>query len=85
MPDIRRTAELVQEIASASAEQSLGLGQIEKAIASLDSVVQSNAANADNLAAAVGHLEKDATELEAILAEIGSDETNLALPSPSAA
>ncbi len=74
VPDIRRTAELVQEITSASAEQSLGLGQIEKAIASLDGVVQSNAANADGLASAVERFEKDAIELESILAKVGEDE-----------
>jgi methyl-accepting chemotaxis protein len=42
VPDIRKTAELVQEIAAASAEQSTGAAQVNKAIQQLDQVIQQN-------------------------------------------
>ncbi len=43
VPDIRRTAELVQEIADASEEQSQGAQQVNQAIQQLDQVIQANA------------------------------------------
>ncbi|MEO5339999.1 MAG: methyl-accepting chemotaxis protein [Magnetococcus sp. MYC-9] len=43
VPDIRRTAELVQEIANASAEQNQGAQQVNLAIQELDQVIQGNA------------------------------------------
>lgn len=44
VPNIERTAELVQEISSAMREQSIGIEQINKAVRDLDKVVQQNAA-----------------------------------------
>ena len=43
VPDIQRTADLVQEISVASREQDSGAQQINKAIAQLDMVIQHNA------------------------------------------
>lgn len=43
VPDIQRTADLVQEISVASREQDSGARQINKAIAQLDTVIQHNA------------------------------------------
>ncbi|MGE4553199.1 MAG: methyl-accepting chemotaxis protein, partial [Desulfovibrionaceae bacterium] len=43
VPDIQRTAELVQEISAASAEQNSGASQINRAIQQLDQVIQQNA------------------------------------------
>jgi len=43
VPEIRRTADLVQEISSASNEQDAGASQINSAITQLDQVVQQNA------------------------------------------
>ncbi|WP_193771264.1 methyl-accepting chemotaxis protein [Candidatus Magnetaquicoccus inordinatus] len=43
VPDIQRTAELVQEIADASAEQNQGAQQVNQAIQQLDQVIQANA------------------------------------------
>jgi methyl-accepting chemotaxis protein len=51
VPDIRKTAGLVQEIAAASREQSAGVGQIGKAIVQLDSVIQQNASASEEMAA----------------------------------
>jgi methyl-accepting chemotaxis protein len=43
VPDIRRTAELVQEIADASREQNQGAQQVNQAIQQLDQTIQANA------------------------------------------
>lgn len=51
VPDIQKTAELVQEISSASAEQSGGANQINKAIQQLDQVIQQNASASEEMSA----------------------------------
>jgi methyl-accepting chemotaxis protein len=51
IPSIRRTAELVQEVAAASGEQALGVAEIGRALAHVDLVMQQNAASAEELAA----------------------------------
>jgi methyl-accepting chemotaxis protein len=51
VPDIARTAELVQEITAASEEQAGGVGQITSAMQQLDQVTQQNAAASEELAA----------------------------------
>ncbi|PLX99126.1 MAG: chemotaxis protein [Desulfuromonas sp.] len=50
VPDIQKTAELVQEIAAASREQDAGSEQINRAIQNLDQVIQQNAAAAEEMA-----------------------------------
>lgn len=50
VPDIKETAELVQGISAASAEQSSGAQQINSAIIQLDKVVQMNASSSEELA-----------------------------------
>lgn len=50
-PAIRRTAELVQEIASAAREQSTGLAQISISAARLSRSTQTNAVAAEELSA----------------------------------
>jgi methyl-accepting chemotaxis protein len=51
VPDIQRTAELVQEISVASREQDSGAQQINKAIGQLDAVIQHNAALSEEFSA----------------------------------
>ncbi|MCP4490638.1 MAG: hypothetical protein GY820_25500, partial [Gammaproteobacteria bacterium] len=51
VPDIAKTAELVQEISAASEEQAGGAGQINGAMQQLDQVTQQNAAASEQLAA----------------------------------
>jgi len=51
VPDIQKTAELVQEISAASREQDLGSDEINKAIQQLDQVVQHSAASAEEMSA----------------------------------
>ncbi|WP_027185409.1 methyl-accepting chemotaxis protein [Desulfovibrio inopinatus] len=60
VPDIKRTAELVQEIAAASKEQDAGAGQINKAIQQLDQVVQQNASSSEEMASTSEELSSQA-------------------------
>lgn len=57
VPDIQRTAELVQEISAVSGEQSSGAEQINKAIQQLDQVVQQNASVSEELASQAEQLQ----------------------------
>jgi methyl-accepting chemotaxis protein len=64
VPDIQRTAELVQEINSASAEQNSGAEQINKAIQQLDQVVQQNASVAEEMSSTSEELAAQAENLQ---------------------
>jgi len=50
VPNIQRTADLVQEISASTREQNIGAEQINDAIRELDRVIQQNAASADSAA-----------------------------------
>ena len=50
VPDIRKTADLVQEISASSAEQNMGAEQINEALSQLDGVIQNNASAAEQMA-----------------------------------
>ena len=56
VPDIQKTAELVQEISVAAREQDTGSEEINKAIQQLDQVVQKSAASAEELASSAQEL-----------------------------
>ncbi|MBF0622304.1 MAG: methyl-accepting chemotaxis protein [Magnetococcales bacterium] len=64
VPDIQRTAELVQEISAASSEQNDGVGQINQAIHSLDQVIQSNAGASEEMSATAQELSANAAQLQ---------------------
>jgi methyl-accepting chemotaxis protein len=64
VPDIQRTAELVQEINSASSEQNSGAEQINKAIQQLDQVVQQNASVAEEMSSTSEELAAQAENLQ---------------------
>ena len=63
-PDIRKTAELVQEINAASNEQSTGVSQINKALQELDQVIQQNASAAEEMASTSEELSSQAQQLQ---------------------
>ncbi len=63
VPDIKRTADLVQEISSSSKEQQIGAEQINTAIQQLDGVIQANASSAEELAATAQELAGEAERL----------------------
>jgi methyl-accepting chemotaxis protein len=67
VPDIQRTAELVQEISAASGEQNSGAEQINKAIMQLDQVIQQNAAGAEELSATAEELNSQAEQLQSTM------------------
>lgn len=64
VPDIRKTADLVQEITAASIEQNSGAQEINKAIQELDSVIQQNAGASEELAATAREFTDQAAQLQ---------------------
>ncbi len=65
-----KMASLIAEIASATKEQSQGIGQISQAVAEMDKVVQQNAANAEESASASEELAGQAGDLNAMVADL---------------
>ncbi len=68
VPDIQKTAELVQEIAAASNEQNVGAEQINMAIQQLDQVIQQNASASEEMASTAEELSSQAEQLQATVA-----------------
>jgi methyl-accepting chemotaxis protein len=64
VPDIRKTAELVQEISAASSEQSTGVEQTNRALQDLDRVTQQNAAAAEQMSSTAEELASQAQQLQ---------------------
>ena len=67
VPDIRKTAELVREIAAASGEQSTGATQINKALQQLDQVIQQNASASEEMASTSEELASQADVLRSAI------------------
>jgi methyl-accepting chemotaxis protein len=67
IPDIVRTAELIQEIAVASSEQYSGATQVSSAILQLDTVIQQNATAAEELSSTAEELSEQAEEMQATI------------------
>lgn len=63
VPNIRKTAELVQEISAASNEQTSGAEQVNKAIQQLDMVIQQNASVSEQMASTSEELASQAEQL----------------------
>ena len=68
VPDISKTAELVQDIASSCVEQTTGAGEISKAMSDLDAVIQKNSASAEELSATAEELASQARQLRETVA-----------------
>ena len=68
VPDIQRTAELVQEISAASNEQATGAAQINQAIQQLDQVIQQNATVAEEMSSTSEELAGQAEQLQCTVA-----------------
>jgi methyl-accepting chemotaxis protein len=67
VPNIQKTADLVQEITASSVEQNAGADQINNAIQQLNQVVQENAATAEEMAAGSEELNAQAENLKDIV------------------
>jgi methyl-accepting chemotaxis protein len=67
VPAIRKTADLVQEVAAASAEQSAGVGQVSKAMGTVDQVTQRNASAAEELSSTAEEMASQAEALQQLM------------------
>jgi methyl-accepting chemotaxis protein len=68
VPEIQKTASLVQEIAAASIEQNSGADQVNSAIQQLNQVTQQNAATSEEMATSSEELASQAEQLREIVA-----------------
>jgi methyl-accepting chemotaxis protein len=64
VPTIRKTADLVREVAAASTEQSAGVAQINRAMTSVDEVTQRNASASEELASTAEEMAAQAEGLQ---------------------
>lgn len=64
VPNIKRTSDLVQEITSASEEQSSGVGQINSAVSQLNITTQLNASSSEELASTAEEMSSQAEQLQ---------------------
>jgi methyl-accepting chemotaxis protein len=87
LPDIQRTAELVQEISASSKEQDAGADQVNRAIQQLDQVIQQNASAAEEMASTTEELAGQAEQLKSTIAffTIDTHSAQRALPHRPAA
>ncbi|MCF8174091.1 MAG: HAMP domain-containing protein [Burkholderiaceae bacterium] len=67
VPSIRKTSDLVQEIAAASQEQSAGVGQINGAMGQLNKATQQNASASEELAATSEEMGGQAAQLQDLM------------------
>jgi methyl-accepting chemotaxis protein len=63
VPNIQKTADLVQEIAAASREQNSGADQVNTAIQQLDQIIQQNAAASEEMASTAEGLTEQVQQL----------------------
>jgi len=75
VPNIQKTAELVQEIAAASREQDAGAEQISKAIQQLDHVIQQNASASEEMASTAEELTSQSEQLQDLIDFFKTGET----------
>ena len=77
VPDIKRTAELVEEISAACREQDIGADQINQAIQQLDKVTQQNASASEEMSATSEELAAQAEQLQSTIAYFRTDDAGL--------
>lgn len=77
VPEIRKTADLVQEISAATQEQRIGSEQINTAISELDRVIQGNAAAAQQAAATTTMLTQGAERLRELIDSFRDEDGNI--------
>jgi methyl-accepting chemotaxis protein len=68
VPDIQKTAELVQEITAASKEQDTGAEQINQALQQLEKVIQQNASASEEMSSTTEELSSQSDQLVSALA-----------------
>ncbi|MFI3155688.1 MAG: MCP four helix bundle domain-containing protein [Methylococcaceae bacterium] len=87
VPKIQKTADLVDEITSASEEQAHGIGQISDAVGQLDKAAQQNASGSEQLAATAEELSGQAMQLQQVMSffNVDTDQSRTAKSQPSQA
>jgi methyl-accepting chemotaxis protein len=68
VPDIQKTAQLVQEISASSIEQNSGAEQVNSALQQLNQVIQQNAAGSEEIASSSEELASQAEQLKETIA-----------------
>lgn len=67
VPDVQKTADLVQEISAATHEQNAGAEQINRAVQQLDQIIQQNVAVSEQMAAMGEELASQADQLKRMM------------------
>ena len=84
VPDIQKTAELVQEITASSKEQASGAAQIQASIQQLNQIIQQTAGAAEEMASVASELSSEADQLLETMSFFKVDQAD-ALRSPGQA
>ncbi|MFZ5441114.1 MAG: methyl-accepting chemotaxis protein [Myxococcota bacterium] len=71
LENVTQVSGLVAEVATASEQQTTGVGQINTAVSQMDRITQSNAANAEESASAAEELSAQAVELNQMVEHLG--------------
>jgi methyl-accepting chemotaxis protein-2 (aspartate sensor receptor) len=82
---IQRVADMIGEVTAAATEQSEGIGQVNAAVAQLDTMTQQNAALVEQSTAAAQSLREQAEQLQRIIAFFDTGESTTILPAPKPA
>jgi methyl-accepting chemotaxis protein len=72
LTSVRKVSDISNEIASASQEQSTGLGQISKAMNELDQATQRNAATSEQVAASSDEMSQQAIALNLVVKDLNA-------------
>ncbi len=80
VPDIKKTVQMVQEIAAASVEQDTGITQVNHAIQQLTKITQVNSASAEELSASSSELLSQAEKLRSSVAFFKTEKRNTISP-----
>ncbi|MCC2639486.1 MAG: chemotaxis protein [Moraxellaceae bacterium] len=78
VPSIRKTAELVQEVAAASGEQAAGVNQVNRAMAAMDQITQRNASASEELASTAEEMSSQAEGLAELVSFFRTGDEQLA-------
>jgi len=81
VPDIKKTAQLVEEITAACREQDVGSSQINQAIQQLDKVGQQNSSASEQVSSTAEELASQAEQLQSTIAFFRIEEPSQARPS----
>ncbi len=83
VPNVKKAAEIIGEVSSASSEQSQGVNQVNRAMTQVDEVTQRTASAAEELSSTAEELAAQAESLQQLMAifRIGEDLALVAAPS----